>query len=80
MTRGKIERILLSGYKIYPAGEVTLVVSTTPDLLLTLQTSTDLNSWTTIATATPVTELWTFVHDATLATGPKRFYRAFLNP
>jgi hypothetical protein len=63
-----------------PEGEVTLVVRTTPDLLLTLQTSTDLNSWTTIATATPVTELWTFVHDAELATGPKRFYRAFLNP
>jgi len=61
-------------------GEVTLVLRTTPYFLLTLQTSTDLKSWTTIATATPVTELWTFVHDAALATGPRRFYRAFLNP
>jgi hypothetical protein len=61
-------------------GEVTLVLKTAPDFLLTLQTSTDLESWTTIATATPGTELWTFVHDAELATGPGQFYRAFLNP
>ncbi|MFT6862119.1 MAG: hypothetical protein ACJAVK_000674 [Akkermansiaceae bacterium] len=61
-------------------GEVTLVLRTTPNFPLTLQTSTDLKSWTTIATATPVTDLWRFVHDATLATGPRRFYRAFLNP
>jgi hypothetical protein len=61
-------------------GNVTLVLRTTPHFLLTLQTSTDLTpaSWTTIATTTPVTEYWTFLHDATLATGPKRFYRAFL--
>ncbi|MCX6878144.1 MAG: ice-binding family protein [Verrucomicrobia bacterium] len=61
-------------------GEVTLVLRTTPYYFLTLQTSTDLtpDSWTTVATATPVAELWTFVHDAALATGPRRFYRAFL--
>jgi hypothetical protein len=60
-------------------GEVTLVLKTTPYFLLTLQTSTDLTptSWTTVRTATPIAEYWTFIHDAALATGPKRFYRAF---
>ncbi len=47
---------------------------------LTLETSTDLTSWTPIATATPDAEVWSFVHDAELATGPSRFYRAFLTP
>lgn len=62
------------------AGAVTLVVDTTPFHLLTLQTSTSLlpGSWKTIASDTPVTELWTYVHHPRLATGPKRFYRAFL--
>jgi hypothetical protein len=60
-------------------GDVTLVFRTTPNASLTLQTSTDLQSWTTIATATPATDSWSFVHDAGLATGPRRFYRAFLN-
>lgn len=61
-------------------GAVTLAAKTTPGYLLTLQTSTDLTpaSWTTITTATPATDLWTFVHNPALATGPKRFYRAFL--
>jgi hypothetical protein len=61
-------------------GAVTLVVETTPGYLLTLQTSTDLTPacWTTIATATPVNDLWTFIHSPALATGPMRFYRAFL--
>lgn len=61
-------------------GEVTLVLVTTPNTPLTLQTSTDLKNWTTIATATPSTGSWTFVHGAGLATGPSRFYRAFPNP
>ena len=61
-------------------GEVTLVLRTTPNVLLTLETSTDLKSWTTLATATPGAESWSFVHDAAQATGPRRFYRAFLNP
>jgi hypothetical protein len=60
-----------------PAGEVTLVLTTMPNIPLTLQTSTDLKIWTTIATATPTTDSWTFVHNATVATGPSRFYRAF---
>lgn len=59
----------------------TLVFTTTPDLLITLQSTTELTdpaSWTTIATATPETNVRTFVHDAELATGARRFYRAFL--
>ncbi|MCW1922936.1 ice-binding family protein [Luteolibacter arcticus] len=61
-------------------GEVTLVISTTPNIPLTLQTSTDLKIWATIATPTPSTGSWTFVHDAELATGASRFYRAFTSP
>jgi type VI secretion system secreted protein VgrG len=65
-----------------PDGTVTLVVRTTPFILLTLQTSTTLlpGSWKTIASDTPVSSPWTYVHHAKLATGPKRFYRAFLTP
>jgi Ice-binding-like len=65
-----------------PNGTVTLVLRTTPFYLLTLQTSTTLlpGSWKTIASDTPVSSPWTYVHNATLATGPKRFYRAFLTP
>ncbi|NCA81693.1 MAG: DUF3494 domain-containing protein [Opitutae bacterium] len=61
-------------------GDVTIVLATTPNVPLTLETSTDLQSWIPIATATPDTEVWTFVHNAAEATGPMRFYRAFLNP
>ena len=61
-------------------GGVTLSLTTTPNFLLTLQTSTDLKSWTTIDSATPGTSFWTFVPDPELVTGPIRFYRAFLNP
>jgi len=64
------------------AGAVTLDVRTTPFFLLTLQTSTTLlpGSWKTIASDTPVSSPWTYTHNATLATGPKRFYRAFITP
>lgn len=63
-------------------GTVTLVVRTTPFILLTLQTSTTLlpGSWKSIASDTPVSSPWTYLHHAKLATGPKRFYRAFLTP
>jgi len=63
-------------------GTVTLSVRTTPFLLLTLQTSTTLapDSWKTIASDTPVSSPWTYVHNAALASGPKRFYRAFITP
>ena len=61
---------------------MTLVVRTTPFFLLTLQTSTTMaaGSWKTIASDTPVSSPWTYVHNATLANGPKRFYRAFITP
>lgn len=63
-------------------GTVTLVVRTTPFILLTLQTSTTLlpGSWKTIASDTPITSPWTYIHHAKLVSGPKRFYRAFLTP
>jgi hypothetical protein len=61
-------------------GAVTMVIKTTPYFLLTLQTSTDMapESWTIVTTDTPVTDSWTFTHTSDLATGPRRFYRAFL--
>lgn len=63
-------------------GTATLVLRTTPFILLTLQTSTTLlpGSWKTIASDTPVSSPWTYIHNARLATGPKRFYRASLTP
>jgi hypothetical protein len=61
---------------------VTVVLSTTPYFLLTLQTTPDLSHpiWTTIATDTPVTSPWTFTHTNAMATGTRRFYRAFITP
>jgi hypothetical protein len=60
----------------------TVVLSTMPKMLLTLQTTTNLYRpiWTTIATATPVTNIWTYTHTNAMATGNQRFYRAFLTP
>lgn len=62
------------------SGDVILTVKTTPYFRLTLETSTDLtpDSWSVVTVTTPQTSPWTFTHDALLATGPKRFYRAFL--
>jgi type VI secretion system secreted protein VgrG len=57
----------------------TLGLSTTPYFLLTLQTSPDLSSWTTIATNTPATNTWTFTDNAS-ANVTHRFYQAFLTP
>ena len=67
---------------ITPTSSVTVVLSTTPNLLLTLQASPDLSltNWTTIATDTPVTSTWTFTDTNTMATVPHRFYRAFITP
>ncbi len=63
-----------------PTGAVTLTLRTTPYFQINLQTSTSMTSgtWTTIATDTPQTTPWTFTHSGALATGPKRFYRAWL--
>lgn len=74
------ETLMITDISLTPEGEVTLVIRTLPDTPLTLETSTDLVVWTIIASATPDTEVWTFVHDAALANGPRRFYRAFFNP
>lgn len=60
--------------------DVTLVLETTPNFEITLQTGTDLKSegWTTIRRETPASSPWTYIHGST--TDPKRFYRAFLTP
>jgi hypothetical protein len=59
---------------------VTVVISATPNFLLTLQTSTNLSltNWTTIATNTPITSPWTNTDDTATATVTQRFYRAFI--
>jgi hypothetical protein len=65
-----------------PVGAVTVVLETTPYFPLTLQTSPDMTpgSWENVLTATPTSTPWTHTHPASNATGPKRFYRAFLTP
>ena len=62
------------------AGALTIRLETTPYFPLTLQTSTsmDPDSWSTVTTTTPTSIIWSYTHPANLATGPKRFYRAFL--
>lgn len=64
------------------AGAVTLTVATTPYFPLTLETSEDMSagSWEEVITETPTTTPWTYTQPAQDATGPKRFYRAFLTP
>ncbi len=63
-------------------GEVTVTLETTPYFPLTLETSLDMSagSWEPVITVTPTTTPWTYKHPAAGATGPKRFYRAFLTP
>jgi hypothetical protein len=59
---------------------VTVVLSTSPYFLLTLQASPGLSppNWKTITTDTPVTNTWTFTDDAATATVTQRFYQAFV--
>jgi hypothetical protein len=57
----------------------TVVLNTTPYFLLTLQSSPDLSSWTTIATNIPATNTWTFTNTASPAV-PQLFYQAFITP
>jgi hypothetical protein len=52
------------------------VITNTPGLLLTLQSSADLTNWTTIATHTFTATPGTYV-DSSAAAEAKRFYRAF---
>lgn len=63
-------------------GAVDLDLITTPHFELTLETSTTLEpgSWSMIHTETPATAIWSYTHPAPQATGPERFYRAFLTP
>jgi hypothetical protein len=60
----------------------TVVLSTTPYFLVTLQSSPALSplNWTTIATNTPVTSPWTFTDTNAMAPVAQRFYRAFITP
>jgi hypothetical protein len=57
-------------------GTVTLVISNTPNLALTLQTSTNLINWTTLATPTPTVTPYTYI-DSTASGATRRFYWAF---
>jgi hypothetical protein len=57
-------------------GTVTLLIANTTNLLLTLQTSTNLTDWTTLATPTPTVSPYTFT-DTNASAEAVRFYRAF---
>ena len=70
---------IFTSITVAPTNSATVTLSTSPYFPLTLQTSTDLMSWTTISTDTPVTNIWSFTNTV----GPeavRRFYRAFLYP
>src|ERR1051326_4197058 len=58
-----------------PDGSVTLVITNTPGLTLTVQISTDLTNWTTLATPIPVVSPATFI-DTTASPEDRLFYRA----
>jgi hypothetical protein len=58
------------------SGSAILIISNTPNLVLTLQTSTNLMDWSTLATPTPTVSPYTYID----STGPAlaaRYYRAF---
>ena len=59
---------------------ITVVLTTPPYFLLTLETSPNLllTNWTAIATDTPVTSPWTYTHDNVAAGASRLFYRAFI--
>jgi type VI secretion system secreted protein VgrG len=57
-------------------GSVTLLITNTPSLILTLQSSTDLTNWTTFATPIPSASPYTLT-DTTASAAAVRFYRAF---
>lgn len=58
----------------------TVVLTTSPYFLLTLQTSPDISlpNWTTIATNNPATNILNFTDNTATATVTHRFYRAFI--
>jgi len=57
-------------------GNATLVINNTPNFALTLQTSTNLLDWTTLATPTPDVSPYTYI-DTSASAGAARFYRVF---
>ncbi len=59
-----------------PDRMVSLIITNTPGLVLTLQTSANLTNWTTLTTLTPVVSPETLI-DGTAVAEPMRFYRAF---
>jgi hypothetical protein len=61
------------------ANSATVTLTTAPYFLLTLQSSTNLLTWTTISTNTPITNIWSFI-DTSTSTASNRFYRAFNTP
>ena len=62
------------------AASATVILNTTPYFLVTLQSSPNLSlaTWTTIATNTSATSIWTFTDTNATATVTQRFYRAFI--
>jgi Ice-binding-like len=58
----------------------TVVLNTTPYFFVTLQSSPNLSTanWTTIATNTPATSIWTFTDTNATASTTHLFYRAFI--
>jgi hypothetical protein len=60
-------------------GTVSLTITNTPGLALTIQTSTNLTSWTTLTTLTPTSSPYVFV-DTTESAYSMLFYRAFYYP
>lgn len=60
----------------------TVVLITTPHFLLTLETCPDLllTNWMTLATDTPISNLWTNTDYTATASVTQRFYRAFITP
>jgi hypothetical protein len=73
---------VFTGISSTTTNSVTVVLSSTPFFLVTLQSSPGLSppNWTTIATNTPATSPWTFTDTNVMATVTQRFYRAFITP
>jgi hypothetical protein len=73
---------VFTGISRTTTNSMTVVLSTTPFFLVTLQSSPGLSppNWTTIATDTPVTSPWTFTNTNVMTTVTQRFYRAFITP
>ena len=58
----------------------TVVLATTPYFQATVESSPDLSltNWTTLASSTPTSNSWTFIHENALTGAPQRYYRAYL--